>query len=167
MLSDAGMLPPAVTRTLLNEIDDEVDELALRGARHRLGAARHQRRPGRLARRLVELLPSPAGEDPEELAYAEATARRLAARRTVEALELFDGLPSVRAETAGAARETFRVWEREATERLAALDAADATTTGALRERQAHVLADAEAARALHELVEAGLLPARLSGKAG
>ena len=66
VLSDAGMLPPAVTRTLLHEIDDEVDELALLGARHRLGSARRARRsprPVELLRRLVERLPSPAGDD--------------------------------------------------------------------------------------------------------
>ena len=54
-------------------------------------------------------------------------------------------------------------WEREAVDRLSALDAADEQTTTLLRERQADVLAEAEATRALQELVEAGLLPARLA----
>lgn len=30
-LSDEGLLPPPVTRTLLHEVDDEIDELSLRG----------------------------------------------------------------------------------------------------------------------------------------
>jgi CPA1 family monovalent cation:H+ antiporter len=97
-LPDEGLLPPAVTRTLLHEVDDEIDDFSLHGGRHQLGAAR--RAPsGRLeqvSRRLVGMLPEPARSDPTELAYAEATARRLAARRTVDALDIFDDLPAIR-----------------------------------------------------------------------
>ena len=166
LLSDAGMLPPAVTRTLLHEIDDEVDELALHGPRHQLGSTRTSRRGDVLLRRMVELLPQPAGDDRAALGYAEATARRLAARRTIEALELFAQLPGVRQETVSTAQETFRRWEEHAVDRLADLDAGDDSTTQALRERQAEVLADAEAARALRALVEAGLIPGHLAGSA-
>ena len=166
LLSDAGMLPPAVTRTLLHEIDDEVDELALHGPRHQLGSTRTSQRADVLLRRMVELLPSPAGDDRAELGYAEATARRLAARRTVEALELFAQLPGVREETVATARRTFCRWEEHAVTRLDALDAQDEGTARALRERQAEVLADAEKARALRALVEAGLIPGHLAGSA-
>lgn len=166
-LSDAGLLPPAVTRTLLHEIDDEVDELALHGSRHQLGATRQGRSPGALLRRLVELLPAPAGADKQELAYAEATARRLGARRTVEALEMFAQLPGVRPETVRTAQQTFQSWEDEAVDRLAVFDRDDAGATRLLRERQAAVLADAEAARALRSLVEAGLVPAQMAGPVG
>ncbi len=57
--------------------------------------ARERPRLERLAERLAARLPEPAGEDPNELAYAEASARRLAARRTGEALELFECLPGI------------------------------------------------------------------------
>jgi monovalent cation:H+ antiporter, CPA1 family len=162
LLSDAGMLPPPVTRTLLREIDDEVDELALLGPRHRLGTARRAGRRQELLRRFAERLPAPAGEDRAALAYAEATARRLASRRTLEALELFAQLPAFRTQTVHRARETFQTWEDHAMSRIAALDARDDGTAHALRERQAQVLAEVEATRALRELVEAGLVPAHL-----
>jgi monovalent cation:H+ antiporter, CPA1 family len=163
-LSDAGLLPAPVTRTLLDEVDDEVDELALHGPYHQLGAGRRERqRMPDLLRRIDERLPSRLGEDREALAYADATARRLAARRTIEALGLFDDLPSVRPATVDRAREVFRRWERHATERLAAFDELDGDTTRRLRERQAEVLAEAEATRALHELAAGGLLPSRLT----
>ena len=166
VLSDAGLLPAPVTRTLLAEVDDELDDLGLRGRHHDLGAGR--REPHRLAALLRwtdEHLPSPAGEDAAGLAYAEATARLLASRGTAEALELFDELPAVRSETIAQARDVFRRWEQEAADRLAALDARDAASTRALRERQAAVLVEAERARALAELVESGLLPENLSGR--
>jgi monovalent cation:H+ antiporter, CPA1 family len=164
LLSDAGMLPPPVTRTLLGEVDDEVDELALHGPRHRLGSGRHdQRRLARMLRGLDERLPAPVGTDRQALSYAEATARRLAARRTAEALDLFAELPAVRPETVRDARAVFERWEQAAVDRLASLDERDADTTRALRDRQAAVLAEAEAARALHELAEIGLLPERLA----
>jgi CPA1 family monovalent cation:H+ antiporter len=129
LLSDAGMLPPAVTRTLLHEIDDEVDELAMHGPRHQLGSTRTSRRGDVLLRRVVEWLPQPAGDDRAALGYAEATARRLAARRTIEALDLFAELPGVRSETVRAAQETFRRWEEHAVARLEDLDAGDDETT--------------------------------------
>jgi monovalent cation:H+ antiporter, CPA1 family len=163
-LSDARLLPAPVTRKLLAEVDDEVDELALLGPSHRLGTGRRDRHRMTEALRWVdERLPGPMGEDPEELAFADATARRLAARRTAEALDLFDDLPSVRPTTVQQARDVFRRWEQRAVDRLATLDERDRGTTQRLRERQASVLAEAEAARALHELASAGLLPQRLA----
>ena len=164
-LSDAGLLPPPVTRTLLTEVDDEVDELAVRGSLHRLGTGRGRPRAAELLRRLEERLPGPAGEDAHDLAYAEATARRLAARRTLDALELFDDVPGVRPEVVDQARATFRDWEQAAEARLREFDADDASEQ--LRDRQTAVLAEAEAARALRELAETGLLPERLAGRPG
>ena len=164
LLSDAGLVPAPVTRTLLAEVDDEIDDLSLRGSEHRLGASHSDRhRLTELLRRLDERLPSPAGEDEQEMAYAEATARRLAARRTAESLDLFDDLPSVRPEVVQRAREIFRRWEQEAIEQLTAFDERDSAATARLRARQAALLAEAEAARALDELAAAGLLPERLA----
>ncbi len=45
-LSDEGLLPPAVTRTLLHEVDDEIEELSLRGSRHQMGVTRRERSGG-------------------------------------------------------------------------------------------------------------------------
>ncbi len=168
-LSDEGLLPPAVTRTLLHEVDDEIDDLSLHGGNHQLGVTR--RAPsGRLeqvSRRLVALLPEPAGSDPTELAYAEATARRLAARRTADALEIFDDLPAIRQETVEHGRRTFAEWEQQAVAEIDELDTQSGKDARALRARQVHTLAKAASSRELAELVETGLLPEQVLKSTG
>lgn len=168
-LSDEGMLPPAVTRTLLHEVDDEIDDLSLRGMVHQVGATRRTRSGGleRFTRRLVGWLPEPAGNDPTELAYAEATARRLAARRTSDAFEIFDDLPAIRQETVERARRTFTEWEQEAVAELDELDSRSGEDAQALRARQVRTLARAASSRELGELVETGLLPKQALASAG
>ena len=168
-LSDEGLLPPPVTRTLLHEVDDEIDDLSLRGQGHEVGAARQRRSGGieRLVRRLVSWLPEPAGSDPTELAYAEATARRLAARRTAEAFQIFDDLPAIRQETVDRARRTFAEWEQQAVAELGELDARSGEAGPALHARQVRTLAQAAAARELGELVETGLLPEQALASSG
>lgn len=162
-LSDEGLLPPAVTRTLLHEVDDEVDDLAVHAGAHRPGEGRRERAPlDRWTRRLLGWLPEPAGDDPAELAYAEASARRLGARRTGEALEIFDRLPVIRAETVEAARRAFATWERQAIAELDELDEQSGGTRRELHERQAVLVARAAGSRELQELTESGLLPERL-----
>jgi CPA1 family monovalent cation:H+ antiporter len=168
-LSDEGLLPPAVTRTLLHEVDDEIDDLSLRGRAHTLGSTRQTRSGGleRLSRKLVSWLPEPAGSDPTELAYAEATARRLAARRTADGFEIFDDLPAVRPETVERARRTFVEWERRAIAELDELDTRSGKDASALRARQVNALAQAAASRELTELVETGLLPEQVLKSTG
>lgn len=164
VLSDAGLLPAPVARSLLREVDDEVDDLSLRGSWHDLGSGRREARRVPLpVRALVERLPSPVGEHRRGTDYAEATARRLAARRTAEALDLFDQLPAVRPETVERARGLFERWEQRAVDRLAAFDDDDSEEVRELHRRQVAVLADVEAARALHELAASGVLPQRLA----
>lgn len=163
VLSDQGLLPPTVTRTLLHEVDDEVDDLALLAARHEPGAGRRERsRLDEVTRKIVGWLPQPPGEDPAELAYAEASARRLAARRTSEALDLFDRLPVIRKETVERAREVFERWEQRAIEDLDELDERSGAARRELHERQALLLAQAAADSELTELVHSGLLPERV-----
>lgn len=167
-LSDDGLLPPAVTRTLLHEVDDEIDDLSMLGTRHRLGAGRRDRRlTDRMGLRLLRLLPEPAGSDPTELAYAEATARRVAAHRTAEAFRLFDDLPAIRAETVERARRTFDSWEAAAVAELDELDTRSGAAAGGLRRRQADTLARIASHRELAELVESGALPAQVLGGGG
>ncbi len=159
-LSDQGLIAPVVTRSLLHEVDDELEELSLRGAAHQLGSARQQGgRLDRMGRQVVHMLPEPAGEDPTDLAYAEATARRIAARRTGEAFEVFDRVPVIRPETVEAARRTFAEWEREAVAELDELDTGSASDVRELHQRQARTLALAASNRELNELAELGLLP--------
>ncbi len=168
-LSDQGLLPPAVTRTLLHEVDDDIDDFAIHGRSHQLGATR-QAPSGRLeqlSRRLINRLPEPAGSDPTELAYAEATARRLAARRTADALEIFDDLPAIRQDTVEDARHTFTDWEQQAIADLDGLDTRSAEHARALRARQVHTLAQAASSRELAELVETGLLPEQVLRSTG
>ena len=160
-LADEGLLPPAVTRTLLHQVGDEVDELALSDDYGSGGSGRQAPRLDRVTRRLVARLPRPPGEDPEELSYAEASARLLAARRTGEALGLFDELAVTRA-IVDRVRDRFRQWESSAVEELDRLDEACSRDRRELHERQAVLLAQAATRRHLRELVHGGLLPERL-----
>jgi CPA1 family monovalent cation:H+ antiporter len=139
-LSDQGLLPPPVTRTLLHEVDDEIDELSMRGKGHQMGAARRRRSGGR---------------------------ERLAARRTASALEIFDEVPGIRQETVERARRTFAEWEQEAVAELEELDDRSGQVAGALRARQARTLAQAASRRELGELVETGLLPGQALASSG
>jgi len=162
-LADEGLLPPDVTRVLLRQVDDEVDELSLGLATQQPGARRRREPPlARLTRRLLSWLPEPVGEDPGDLAYAEAAARRLAARQTSDALDVFDRLPGVRAETVERVRRTFGDWERAAYDALAELGDGSDASRAALQERQAELLAHAASARQLRELVRSGIVPPEL-----
>ena len=164
-LRDEGLLPPAVLRTLLHEVDDEIDELSVRPATHEAGQGRRERpRLDQLSRRVIGWLPEPPGEDPGELAYAEASARRLAARRTVESLRVFNDLPGIHDETVDAVRRTFEEWEESALRDLDELDERSGRARNELHERQAALLATAAADHELDELTRAGLLPQRLQG---
>jgi CPA1 family monovalent cation:H+ antiporter len=161
-LSDAGLLPATATRRLLHEVDDEIEELELRGGQHRLGTGRRRRTPlDRLLRGVAVRLPEPVGEDERTLEFAEATARRIAACRTLAELELFAELPAVRPETVDRARETFLHWQSQADDRLSALTADEPGAAEVLQQAQVEVLARAESDRALRALAGSGLLPAR------
>ncbi|MDT0164617.1 sodium:proton antiporter [Actinotalea sp. AC32] len=163
-LSDQGLLPPPVTRTLLHEVDDEVDDLALRGAGHALGATRERRAGGleRAVRGLVARLPEPAGTDPTDMAYAEATARQLAARRTAEALDAFDEVRALDSGVVERARRTVTGWGERAVAQLDELDAGSGRDLAAVHLAQVRTLARAAADREVGELVESGILPERV-----
>jgi CPA1 family monovalent cation:H+ antiporter len=103
------------------------------------------------------------GEDPTELAYAEAAARRLAARRTVESLERFERLPNVRAETLERAKRTFGRWEEAAVAALGELDGYAEHDLTAVHHRQAEALCRVAAEDALRDLADVGLLPTALA----
>ncbi len=158
-LSDAGLLPPMVTRILLHEVDDQAEAL---GVGHVSLADLHRReRPrfDRMVAKVTSWLPSPVGDDPTELAYAEASARRLSARRTGEALELFMRLPNLDPAAVEDAKASFARWEEEAVAELAELDADATHDTHQVRHRQAEALMRVASTDALSELAEIGLLP--------
>jgi monovalent cation:H+ antiporter, CPA1 family len=166
-LSDSGLLPNAVTRSLLHEVDDEIDEMTIAGSDHEPGRGRSSRsRFDRLLRRLLARLPAPPGADPEQLAYAEATARWIAARRTADALELFDSVPAVQSEAVERSRKVFTDWEREATSRLEEIDAGRGEEASDLHRRQTSTLARAASGDELTSLVRAGLLPESVAARA-
>jgi CPA1 family monovalent cation:H+ antiporter len=163
-LSDGGLLPPASARVLLQEVDDLIEEASLgRPSMERVG--REASRLARLVQRFVARLPEPAGEDPAELAYAEATARRLAARRTSEALGLFDRLPNLEGSTVERARRLFERWEHDA---VLAMDELDRSfgQHDELRRRQAEAVSRVASADQLHQLSQVGLLPAVTAAEA-
>ena len=158
-LSDAGLLPPPAARALLHEVDDQIEEAGL--GRTSIEAVRDREPPrlARLAQRLIGWLPEPAGEDPTQLAYAEASGRRLAARRAGEALEEFERLPSIDAETVEDVKETFARGEREASASLEELDREVGHGGRGLRRRQAEALGRIAVTDTLRELADVGLLP--------
>jgi monovalent cation:H+ antiporter, CPA1 family len=157
-LSDLGMLPPPTTRKLLHEVDDLIEEVTTSGvAPH--PSAREAPPLGRLWVRLVARLPEPAGEDPADLAYAEAMARRIAARRTAEALELFDAVPSIDAGAVRAAQAAFATLEERAEAALREFGGSGAAEGRGTHDRIAHALTRVAARDALDELVATALLP--------
>lgn len=165
-LSDAGLLPPASTRVLLHEADDKIEDVSL--GRASLATLHERKRPrfDRLLARFTSWLPKPLGEDASELAYAEATARRLAARRTVEALALFEQLPNVHSAVVEEAKRTFIRWEEEATASLDELDGMEGRDLDALHRRQAEALSRVAATEALDKLAEVGLLSSVVARRA-
>ncbi len=158
-LSDAGLLPPSATRTLLHEADDQIEEAGLGRPSEEILRRRERPRVDWLAQRLTGWLPEPAGEDPTEVAYAEASARRLAARRTGEALELFERLPGIEPSVIEEVKGMFARWEQEAIASLEELDRRVGQGGRELRRHQAEALSRVAATDALRELAEVGLLP--------
>ncbi len=158
-LSDVGLLPPPATRTLLHEVDDQIEEVSLGRAPIEAVRDREPPRLERLTERLTGWLPEPAGEDSKQVAYGEASARRLGARRAGEALEEFERLPTINAETVEEVKETFAQGEREAIASLEELDREMEPGGSELRQRQAEALSRVAVTDALRELAEVGLLP--------
>lgn len=163
-LSDAGLIPPVVARTLLHEIDDLIENASASGAATR--EQRHRPRFDRLLERLLARMPPPTGLTPTQIAYAEASARRLAARRAGAALEEFAELPNLRAETLDCARARFASWQQEAEHELAEFDAQAVSDWTTLYRQQAEVLSRAAAQDELRRLVGIGLLPERVAERA-
>jgi CPA1 family monovalent cation:H+ antiporter len=166
-LSDAGLLRPIATRTLLQEIDDEIEEVELGNLR--VDAARRGHLPwyGRLHRWVLGRMPKPLGEDLTEVAYIEVSARRLAARKAAEELDLFKSLPAVNADRVEQAKGTFLHWEKTATVRLEALDQDVEVDRHMLHRRQAKALSRIAAVEILKEMVDAGVLSPAVAEQAG
>lgn len=166
-LSDAGLLQPIAARTLMQEIDDEIEEVELGDLR--VDAARRAHLPwyGRLHRRVLGALPEPLGEDLTEVAYIEVSARRLAAHKAAEELELFKTLPSIDAARVDEARRTFEHWEQSAAARLEQRGEDGGVDRLVLHRRQAKALSRIAAVDVLREMVAAGVLSPAIAERAG
>lgn len=158
-LSDAGLLPPSATRVLLHEVDDKIGDVSVGRISIEMLRRRDQPRVDRWLEHVIGWLPEPIGENPTELAYAEAMARRLAARRTIEALALFEQLPNIDPASVATARRTFAEWEQAAITTLSELDGKADHDADELHQRQAEALSRVAATDALHALANVGLLP--------
>jgi hypothetical protein len=110
-----------------------------------------------LVQRLAARLPAPAGEDAAEIAYSEAMARRLAARRTLEALGSSRSWGTSTGRDRGR-REVFSRREHEATDALRAWTRSRGAD-GEIHRWMAEALARVAAEEALSDLTETGLLP--------
>lgn len=158
LLSDAGLLRPIATRTLMQEIDDEIEEISHSALE--VDAARRGQRPwyAQVVRRLLDWLPEPAGEDITEVSYSEVAARRLAAQRATAELDRFKQLPKCDPGVVDQAKEIFAHWERAALKMLTLLDdAADVDHTLLMR-RHAEALTRIAAVESVVGLVGCGLL---------
>lgn len=166
-LADAGLLPPIATRTLMFEIDDEIEE-----SEHgvlRVEAARRDHLPwyAMLHRKLLGVLPPPLGEDLTEIGYIEISARRLAAQRAASELDSFKSLPSVDPEKIKQAKQTFAQWETSAEKRLASLEETGGLEHRVLHRRQAQALSRITVREVLRELVETGVVSEPVARDAG
>lgn len=157
-LSDAGLLPPIATRTLMYEIDDEIEEVE--GGSLRVEAARRAHLPwyARLHRALLGILPPPLGEDLTEVGYIEISARRLAAQRAASELASFKSLPDVAPEKILEAKKTFLEWEKSAERRLIGLEKDVDLQHSALHRRQARALGKITVRDVLNDLAATGVV---------
>lgn len=162
-LSDAGLLRPIATRTLMQEIDDEIEEIA-EGSLE-VDAARRAHRPwyAQAVRKLLAWLPEPAGENITEVEYSEVSARRLAAQRACEQLENLKQLPNCDPSVVDKAKETFAYWERSAVNVLSQLDVETDIDNVLLARRHAEALARIAAVESVVHLVNSGLLSDRIA----
>ena len=166
-LSDAGLLPPVATRTLMYEIDDEIEE-AEQGAL-RVEAARRAHLPwyARSHRTLLGWLPPPLGEDLTKVGYIEISARRLAAQRAAAELDNFKSLPNIDSQKIIDAKRTFVDWEKAAESRLTELEKQADVGHGLLRRRQAQALSRITVREVLRDLVTTGVISSSVAQAAG
>lgn len=157
-LSDAGLLPPIATRTLMYEIDDEIEE-AEAGAL-RVEAARRAYLPwyARFHRSLLGLLPEPLGEDLTEVGYIEISARRLAAQKAASELDSFKSLPDIDPAKIARAKQTFSEWERSAESRLDELAGSADIEHSTLHRRQAQALSKITIRDVMRDLSRSGVI---------
>lgn len=165
-MSDAGLFPPIAARTLLHEIEDEIEELT--EGELRVDAPRRAALPwyGRLHRRLLHLLPGRLGEDLTEVNYIEVSARKLAAHQAAEELGHFMDLPDIDPADIEGARTTFLAWERRAMATLDALDDGPDGGRETVLRRQAQALGRISAVAVLHRLTDSGVISEAVAGRA-
>jgi CPA1 family monovalent cation:H+ antiporter len=157
-LGDAGLLRPIATRTLLYEIDGEIDE-AHRGEL-KVDVARRSNLPwyARAHRRVLTMLPEPFGEDMRDVRYAELSARQLAARRAADELSRFRDLPGVDEDLVLEARSVFDHWENKARVRLTDMEERAGVDVRVMHRRQARALTKIAAVGALRDLAAVGIV---------
>lgn len=165
-LADAGLLRPIATRTLLYEIDGEIDE-AHRGDLN-VDVARRSNLPwyARAHRQLLAALPAPFGEDMRDVRYAELSARQLAARRAADELARFRDLPGISDETVDEARGVFEHWEHKARIRLSDMEQKAGVDVRVMHRRQARALTKIAAVGAVRDLAGAGIVSHAVADKA-
>lgn len=165
-LSDAGLLPPIATRTLLYEIDDEIEESE--AGMLAVDAPRRGRLPwyARWHRALLGRLPPPMGEDLIEVAYIEVSARRLAAQRASAELDHIANLPNIDPAKVAIAKRTFTDWERAAERSLLELDQQVEVERSVLHRRQAQAISRITVREVMQELVDTGVVAAGVADHA-
>lgn len=166
-LSDAGLLPPIATRTLMFEIDDEIEEAEQGELRAEAARRAHLPWYARIHRALLGILPPPLGEDLTEVGYIEVSARRLAAQRAARELDSFESLPNMDPEKINLAKRTFAGWESAAESRLEELEKTADLEHRTLHRRQAQALSRITVREVLRDLVTTGVVSESVAESAG
>lgn len=166
-LRDEGLLRSHTARLLLHEVEDQIEASNLgQISPGEMESSRQQRSAAdRIIHRLNILLPRTTFESDVELAYDEAGARRLGARRARKALETFRELPNITVSVVNEAQEIFKKWEDEALDTLSELDSETGAGGPELHHRRAEALSRLVADDALQGLADRGLLPEELANQ--
>ena len=167
-LSDAKLLPPRSARKLGFEAEDLIDAASL-GVPLEPHTPPWHSPPSRIdsfALRVLGWLPDPVAATPEERAYTELSARHIAAFEAASSIETLRKCPNFGDEVCAQAVALFRAWDRAAQTELRRLEEQMPPEALRLQRRYASAIGSFTSASALHELVEAGVLPEAVAERA-
>ncbi len=157
-LHDVGLIQPSVTRRLLNEVEDQIEEVSIgHFSDESLERGKHPFFDG-IFQRVFDRLPDPKLKRPIDLIYDEATARQVAARRVSDTLDLLAHLPNISDTAVAHSKELFRKSEAEALSILPGYDEHEYHLQ-TQRRRQALAVSQLSSTEILNQLTSVGLLP--------
>lgn len=167
-LNDAKLLPPSIARKLEYEADDLIDAAGL-GLKLTSDQPPWYRKPAHidwLAIRVLGWLPDPLATTPEEGDYAELSAHHIAAFQAIASIDLLRSLPNFRDEVCTQVIDLLHAWGDAAQTELVRLEQQMSPEVRHIQRRYASAIGSFASASALHELVDAGVLPEAVAERA-